>query len=124
MITHNNQLPWQSVHLKGSAIELLDVMLEETDERSKDLVRDIVNSLDIEALHHTLVEFYQLMNDQKVKEQGYDDEAEKGLFHTYHALVHITDYGVPPEKISESKKLMLASVYDIIACAILLRHNL
>ena len=91
----------QSVHLKGSAIELLDVMLEETDERSKYLVRDIVNSLDIEALHYTLAEFYELMNDQKVKEWGYNDEAEKGLFRTYHALVHITDYGIPPEKIGE-----------------------
>ena len=92
----------QSVHLKGSAIELLDVMLEETDERSKDLVPDIVNGLDIEALHHTLREFYELMNDQTVKEEGYDDEAEKGLFQTYHALVHMTDYGISPKRIGES----------------------
>ena len=87
------------MNLKGSAIELLDVMLEKTSEKSKDLVRDIANNLDIEALHLTLVEFYELKNDCVVKKNKYDDEAEAGLFRTYHALVHLTDYGVPKEKI-------------------------
>ena len=105
-------LPLQSVHLKGSAIELLDVMLEETDENSKHLVRDIAKSLDIEALHHTLVEFYELMNDQNVKKWGYDDEAEKGLFRTYHALIHITDYGISAEKIGKSKHVVLFQLYN------------
>ena len=94
-------LLWQSVNVKGSAIELLDVMLEQTDEKSKDLVRDIVNGLDIHALHQTLKEFYELMNDRKVKDLGYDDEAKKGLFRTYHSLVQMTDYGFPPEKVGK-----------------------
>lgn len=86
--------------MKGSAIELLDVMLEKTSEKSTHLVQDIANNLDIEALHLTLVEFYELMNDRTVKDEGYDDEAEAGLFRTYHALVHLTDYnGVLKEKI-------------------------
>ena len=85
--------------MKGSAIELLDVMLEKTSEKSTHLVRDIANNLDIEALHLTLVEFYELKNDRMVKVKGYDDEAEAGLFRTYHALVHLTDYDVPKEKI-------------------------
>ena len=89
----------KSVNLKGSAIELLDVMLEKTSEKSTDLVQDIANNLDIEALHLTLVEFYELMNDRTVKDEGYDDEAEAGLFRTYHALVHLKDYEVPKEKI-------------------------
>ena len=92
----------QSVNIKGSAIELLDVMLEKTDEKSEELVRDIVNHLNIGALHQTLVEFYELKNDQRVKDKGYDDEAETGLFRTYHALVHLTDYGVSKEKIGWS----------------------
>ena len=93
------------------------MMLEKTDERSKYLVRDIVNGLDIEALHYTLKEFYELMNDPKVKEKGYDDEAETGLFHTYHALVHITDYGVSPEKIGKSD-------YQICTCSVPLSLSL
>lgn len=101
----------QSVNIKGSAIELLDVMLEKTDEKSEDLVRDIANNLDIEALHHTLVEFYELKNDQEVKDNGYDDEAEAGLFRTYHALVHLTDYEVSKEKIGESSSKISQNQY-------------
>jgi hypothetical protein len=89
--------------MKGSSIELLDVMLEETSEKSKDLVRDIADNLDIEALHLTLAEFYELKNDPTVKDKGYDDEAEAGLFRTYHALVHLKDYGVLEEKIGGGK---------------------
>ena len=82
--------------MKGSAIELLDVMLEKTSEKSTGLIKDIANSLDIEALHLTLMEFYVLMSDRTVK---VNDEAEAGLFRTYHALVHLMDYEVPKEKI-------------------------
>ena len=85
--------------MKGSAIELLDVMLEKTSEKSTGLIKDIANNLDIEALHLTLMEFYELMNDRTVKVKGYNDEAEAGLFRTYHALVHLMDYEVPKEKI-------------------------
>ena len=70
-------------------------MLEKTSEKSTDLVQDIANNLDIEALHLTLVEFYELMNDRTVK-----DKAEASLFRTYHALVHLTSYNrVLKEKI-------------------------
>ena len=94
---------------------MLDIILEKTDERSEDLVCDIVNGLDIEALHYTLKEFYELMNDPKVKEKGYNDEAETGLFHTYHALVHITDYGVPPEIIGKSEVCIVSCMYRYVA---------
>lgn len=89
------------MHLKGSAVELLEAMLEETDARSKELVADIVNNLQIEALHDSLVEFYNLMNDPEVKRQRLDDDAEAGLFRTYHILVHLADYGVPLEYIGK-----------------------
>ena len=95
-------LSLQSVNLKGSAIELLEAMLEETNAKTKDLVGEIVNSLDIENLHETMADFYFLMNDEKVKRESFDDEAETGMFRTYHVLVHLTDYGVPPEKIGET----------------------
>ena len=89
------------MNLKGSAVELLEVMLEETNKETRNLVRDIVNGLQIEALHNTLAELYDLMNLPGVKAQGFDDEAETGLFRTYHVLVHLTDYGVPLEIVGE-----------------------
>ena len=76
-------------------------MLEETNKKTRSLVRDMVNGLQIEALHDTLSELYELMNHPTVKKEGYDDEAETGLFRTYHVLVHLTDYGIPKERVGE-----------------------
>ena len=87
--------------MKGSCIELLEAMLEETNACSKELAGEIQNALQIEALHDTMVELYELMNDPRVKAEGFDDEAETALFRTYHVLVHLTDYGVPMEKVGE-----------------------
>ena len=85
----------QSVDMKASAVELLEVMLEETNEKSLELVKEIAGSLDIPALRDTLADFYELKNDRKVKRSKFDDEAERGLFRTYHVLVHLRDYKIP-----------------------------
>ena len=76
-------------------------MLEETNDCSKELVGEIQNALQIEALHDTMVELYELMNNPDVKAAGFDDEAETALLRTYHVLIHLTDYGVPMEKVGE-----------------------
>ena len=70
-------------------------MLEETNKKSSDLVKEIADDLDIPALHDTLADFYVLKEDPEVKRKGFDDEAERGLFRTYHVLVHLTDYNIP-----------------------------
>ena len=85
----------QSVDMKASAVELLEVMLEETNEKSLELVKEIAGALDIPALHDTLADFYELKNDRRVKRSKFDDEAERGLFRTYHVLVHLRDYKIP-----------------------------
>ena len=89
------------MNIKSSAVELLDVMLERTDEKSDDLIQYIANSVDVHRLHDTLSEFYELMTDQRVKEKGYNDEAETGLFRTYHALVQLKNYRVLSNKIGK-----------------------
>jgi len=76
-------------------VELLEVMLEETNDKSSELAEEISGSLNIAALHDTLADFYEFMNDPKVKRLGFDDEAERGLFRTYHILVHLSDYAIP-----------------------------
>ena len=85
----------QSVEMKASAVELLEVMLEKTSEKTSELVKEIAGALDIPALHDTLADFYELKDNQEVKRKGFDDEAERGLFRTYHVLVHLTDYNIP-----------------------------
>ncbi len=81
-------------------MELLEVMLEETNEKTKELVMEVHGGLEIPALHDTLADFYELMNDREVKRAGFDDEAERGLFRTYHVLAHFSDYpGVPTKEL-------------------------
>ena len=78
--------------MKASAVELLEVMLEKTNESTSELVKEIAGALDIPALHDTLADFYEL---KEVKDKGFGDEAERGLFRTYHVLVHLMDYKIP-----------------------------
>ena len=82
----------QSVNLKASAVELLEAMLEETSDKTKELVLEIHGGLDMPAMYDTLVDFHELMRDPEVIAESFDDEAERGLFRTYHVLVHFADY--------------------------------
>ena len=84
----------QSVNLKGSAVELIEAMLEETSPSTRHLAKEIAGSLDLAAVYDTVGDFYELMNDAEVKKDGYDDEAERGLFRAYHIIKHLgEDYG-------------------------------
>ena len=84
----------QLVLLKGSTVELIEAMLEETNSRSRHLAKEIAGSLDLAAVYDTVGDFYELMNDPLVKEATYDDEAECGLFRAFHLIVHLKDYGI------------------------------
>lgn len=81
----------KSIDLKGSAVELLEAMLEETSYQTKDLMQLIAGVLDVSALHDTLGDFYKLKDDPDVKRERFDDDAQRGLFRTYHILVHLAD---------------------------------
>ena len=73
-------------------MELLEALLEETTSKSKLLAQEIYMTVHVEALHSTLALFYSLKDDPHFKALGFDDEAERGLFRTFHALVHMADY--------------------------------
>ena len=53
----------QVLELKQSAVELLQVMCEETHPETETLVKNIFKNIDVEALHSTLVYFYKLSQD-------------------------------------------------------------
>ena len=83
----------QSVNLKGSAVELIEAMLEETNSHTRHLAKEIAGSLDLAAIYDTIADFYELMNEPLVKAEDYDDDAERGLFRAYHIILHLKDYG-------------------------------
>lgn len=96
------ELRKQALELKGSAIKLLEGMLEETSLETKDLVTRLSGGLDVDALHGTMVDFYKFMLDKELIEDEYDDNAERGLYRTYHILVQLKYYGVPEKVVSKN----------------------
>lgn len=91
-------------------------MMEETNEKTKDLVVEVCGALEIPAVHDTLADFYELMNDPAVKRKGFDDEAERGLFRTYHILVHLSDYpGVKSKALGQQLLLVSFHVHSCVS---------
>lgn len=86
--------PSKCVNLKHSAVELMEVMLEGTSSNTQELAKEIAVSLDLDAVHNTIGDFYALMIDSGVRQAKFQDKAERGLFQAYHILVHLQDYGI------------------------------
>jgi len=85
--------------VKQLAVELLQVMCEETHPGTEKLVQNILKTIDIDALQDTLVYFYKLSQDSEMKQ---DDDAERAAFRTYHVLVHLADFeGMPLSDVGE-----------------------
>ena len=53
----------QVIQLKHSAVELLEVMCEETHPEAEKLVRNVFRTIDLDALQGTLVYFFKLIKD-------------------------------------------------------------
>ena len=53
----------QIVELKHSAVELLEVMCEETHPETEKLIQNVFKNIDLDALQGTLVYFYKLRKD-------------------------------------------------------------
>ena len=58
-----NYVCFQVLELKHSAVELLEVMCEETHPETEKLVQNVFKNIDLDALQGTLVYFYKLSED-------------------------------------------------------------
>ena len=102
--------------MKASAVELLEVILEE---RNKKLAKGISLALDKDAFQNTLTYFYKKYNPTKEDV----DEVENGLFRTYHTMLKLADYcDIPLEKISQRIHNYALSVLKL-SCQTLLPQN-
>ena len=100
----------KAVELKVSAVELLNVMLEEISIHSKAFLHQIAGCLDFEALCWSLFDFYKLKDDSCLVKLKYDDDAMRALFKIYHILRCLKDNG----EISDdelSKFLLNGTIY-------------
>ena len=89
------ELRKKALDLKGSAIELLEVILEETSSKTKSLALQVAGGLDISAVQGCLIDFYHLAyEDDELKKAECDDNAERALYRSYHILKRLEDFGV------------------------------
>ena len=89
------ELRKKALDLKGSAVELLEAILEETNHKTKNLALQVAGGLDISAVQGCLLDFYHLAyQDDELKKAECDDNAERALYRSYHILKRLEDFGV------------------------------
>ncbi len=75
-----------ALKLKATVVELLDAMLEKISGDTEKLTQQILEGLDIHALHYSMVDFLILKDDEDLIEQKADDNASRALFKTYSVI--------------------------------------
>ena len=95
--------------MKCSAVELLEVMLEETDPLSSELAKKIYAQLIIKNLMTTMVQMWTCYNMSTIKaDQSF---WRNGLLRCYHTIKMIAHYtGVKPEDMGMSPISYLSRV--------------
>lgn len=85
------ELRKMALDLKASAVELLDVLLEEISSSVSTLSQQIAESLDITALHWSMQDFYALRGDPDLQRMKADDNAYRALYGSYRIIRHMMD---------------------------------
>ena len=84
--------------VKGSAVEMLECMLEQTSHQTSVVVDGVLSSLDRSALLKTMVYFHEMLSNPLVKTVQMDDDAGRGMFRAYHTHVILEDNSNEEEK--------------------------
>lgn len=124
------------MHLKGSAVELLEVLLEETSERSHLVAQGIYHDLDISRVILFMCELWKLQQrwdlkqkwDVKAVYQGQlAKEARKAIYRAFHVLCKLMDYlGLSWNEIEKKHKpaLTASPSFDSVAYSQMWNHIL
>ena len=79
------------LEIKGKAVELLEVMLEETSPQSATIRKSLQSNVNVHALLQSMIYFRTMATEPLVKEKDKDDDAERGKFQCYHVLIALAD---------------------------------
>lgn len=82
-----------ALEIKASAVELLDVLLEEISSTTFQLSQQIAKGLDISALHWSMLDFFVLKDDLDLKRICFDYRA---LYCAYRIIMGMMDMKVAP----------------------------
>lgn len=78
------------MRLKASAVELFEVLLEETSEHSKELVEGMSQDLDVVSMVSFMDHLWKLKHQLKVNHER--KEASKALYRAFHVVCKMADY--------------------------------
>ena len=79
------------LEIKGKAVELLEVMLEETSPESAAIKKSLQGSVNVHSLVESMMYFRMMATEPSVKKKEKDDDAERGKFQCYHVLIGLAD---------------------------------
>ena len=77
--------------IKVKAVELLEVMLEETSPHSSSIRRGLQETVNVDNLWFSMAYFRLMSENSFVKDAKKDDDAERAKFQCYHVLVVLAD---------------------------------
>ena len=81
------------MHMKASAVELLEVLLEETDKLSSELAQGISQDVDVDQLKLFMHQLWELQNKwDETQEKQLRDEARKAMYRAFHVVRKMADY--------------------------------
>ena len=110
--------------VKGSAVEMLECMLEQTSHQTSVVVDGVLSSLDRSALLKTMVYFHEMQSNPLVKTVQMDDDAERGMFRAYHTHVILEDNSNEEEKRGTADvRLKVCEVYIQIVASLCMRES-
>lgn len=82
----------EALDVKVKAVELLQVLLENTREPQSAAIREqLKETVDKESLADSVCYFQKMTMESEVKKDKKDDDAERGMFQCYHALIALAD---------------------------------
>ena len=81
------------MNLKASAIELLEVLLEETDELSNQLAQKISQDVDVTQIKLFMYQLWKLQQMwEEKREHHLRDESRKAMYRAFHVVRKMADY--------------------------------
>ena len=78
------------MRVKASAVELFEVLLEETSEHSQELANEMSQDLDVRSMVTFMDQQWKIQ--QQLKEHHMKMEAYKALYRAFHVLCKMADY--------------------------------
>ena len=79
------------LEIKVKAVELLEVMLEETNPQSAAIKKGLLGTISVHSLLTSMAYFRAMATKPLVKEGNKDDDAIRGKFQCYHVLIALGD---------------------------------